>query len=99
MSEPYELTVWSEIAGSDDDNVDVFVRLPDGRGFSFTVFTLRNIERLMMTEYEDDLAFVSPGMMIVRRMDEECIRAAVDKTLKYGIIEQIGVENRSEPLS
>lgn len=85
-----ELHLYSELSGSEDDNVDFAVELLDGRIYSFTAYTPRNIARLMEEVYPHDLQWVECGNVIVKRIDESCLRAAVEKCLHLGI-EKFGV--------
>lgn len=66
--------------GHEDNNIDVRAVLASGRTIIFTVFTPRNILRLMNDD-PDAKSFVCPGMLIVRRIDEDCLRDAVESWL------------------
>ena len=80
------LTFYCQVEEPEDDNIDLGVRLKDGRSFGFTVFSLRNLQRLM----EGELSFVSPGMLVVSRLTDEAILHAVRSAVALGI-EQFGV--------
>ena len=79
-----------ELSGSDDDNADFAVRLTDGRVFSFTAQTPQNILHMMNTSYTETLEWIHEGDIIVRRIDEECIRVTIEKCLQLGI-ERFGI--------
>ena len=84
------VTIVCDAVDPADDNLDVHAYLRDGRVLAFTVFTLRNIERLMST---DHLAwFVSPGMLIVDRLTDEAILGAVRDGVSLGL----GVTQRED---
>ncbi|HEY6173796.1 MAG TPA: hypothetical protein VIX73_05095 [Kofleriaceae bacterium] len=84
-----EIRVIGDAEAPDDDNLDVFVELNDGRCFSFTVFTPANVIRHM----QGRLSFVSPGMLIVHRITDEAIIEAVLDAYQLGI-QQFGVLQR-----
>lgn len=78
------VTIFGDVVDPADDNVDVHARLREGRVVAFTVFTLRNIERLMNAE--DHVAwFVSPGMLIVDRLSDDAILGAVRDGVSLGL--------------
>ena len=61
-----------------NDNADVEVTLTDGRSYSFLVATPTNLPRLMSNEGLD--YFVSfPPPVIVQKIDEQCLRRAVEE--------------------
>ena len=83
-----KVTMVSEL-GPTDDNIDVWAEMWDGRTFSFTVFTIKSLERLI----EHSLSFVSPGMLMVRELTEESILEALVEAERLGI-EGFGVLQR-----
>jgi len=83
------LRVVGDIADPVDDNIDLLVELKDGRRFSFTVFTLSNLERLL----QGRLSFVTPGLLIVRRLTDESLIDAVGDAIEQGI-EGFGIAQR-----
>ncbi|MBV9468625.1 MAG: hypothetical protein JO316_00020 [Abitibacteriaceae bacterium] len=93
MSSIKNIQYYSELSGSADDSIDLAVELTDGRIFLFVAITPQHILTMMATNYKDDLEWVEQGMLIVRRIDEECINAALEKCLSYGI-ELFGVEQK-----
>lgn len=73
-----------------DCNVDIIIRLEDGRAFSATIFTVENIANIMARhaktgESAGGLYFWTSDMIIVRRLDRVSIEQAV-----RGIIEDDG---------
>jgi hypothetical protein len=83
------LHVIGDIADPQDGNIDLLVELEDGRAFTFTAFTPANLARLL----GDRLSFVSPGLLVVRCLSDEALRAAVADAVVQGI-EQFGVLQR-----
>lgn len=83
------LTLFCEAADIEDDNIDVSVRLKEGRCFGFTVFTLRNLQRQM----EGRLSFVTPGLLVVSRLTDEALLDAVLCAASLGI-EHFGILQR-----
>jgi hypothetical protein len=72
-----------------NDNVDVEVRLPDGRRFSATFFTLGNLRWLFEKnsrtgECAGGLYFNCPDMVVVRCMNEETIFRTIDHLMETG---------------
>jgi hypothetical protein len=59
----------------ENDNVDVHVRLDDGRVFSFVVATPNNISWVMANEGID--YFFGTPPLFVRILNEECVEKAV----------------------
>jgi hypothetical protein len=77
------VTIIGDAVDPADDNLDVHAHLRKGRVIGFTVFTLRNIERLMSA---DQLAwFVSPGMLIVYRLTDDAIVGAIRDGVSLGL--------------
>ena len=83
-----QVTLVSEL-GPSDDNIDVWTEMRDGRRFSFTVFSIKSIERLIGSS----LSFVSPGMLVVRELSEASILEALVEAERLGI-ERFGVLQR-----
>jgi hypothetical protein len=78
----------------DDDNVDVEVRLDDGRRWGATFFTLRNIKTLLSRyEFTGDcrrgLYLTVPYMVIVRELTHESIIASVEDLKAENQLEQV----------
>lgn len=85
-----KVTYYGVVSESSDDNIDISVELNDGQSFNFTVYTAQNIVSLMDTQYSESLEWVCEGMIIVRRIDETCILAALQKCIEIGI-EKFGI--------
>lgn len=70
-----------------EGNADVFMRMKNGQSYSFTAFTPDNAKSFMLAENEN--AFVSPGLILVRQLSLEAILDALDACLdfqnEYGI--------------
>jgi hypothetical protein len=64
----------------DGENDDFFVLLKDGRLYSFTAFTTKNIEEIM--ERDNLKSFISPGLIIVKTVDIDSIMEGIDECLK-----------------
>lgn len=64
-----------EDVNPENDNIDVHLRLPDGRLFSFLVMTPSNISRCMDNEGLDYYFGTPP--LFVRRLNPECIEKAI----------------------
>ena len=84
------VTILGDTVDPADDNVDVHARLRNGRVIGFTVFTLRNIERLMSADHLP--WFVSPGMLMVYRLTDDAIVGAVRDGVSLGL----GVAQRDD---
>ena len=82
----------SEIRDADDDNVDVLIDLEDGRLFSATFFTIKNLLTLMKA-YRDTGecaggAYVwAKDMIVVESISKEAIRQVVADLIESGEIE------------
>jgi hypothetical protein len=77
--------VWDPI----EDNVDVEVRLADGRRFGATFFTLRNVERLFAKnratgECSGGLYLWATNMIIVRELSIEAMKTIVRDLMSNG---------------
>ena len=73
----------------EDDNVDVEVRFPDGRRFAATVFSLRNLDALMLRwsksgECGFGKYFWAARPIIVRKLTVEVIRELVEYLYRDG---------------
>ena len=88
-----QITLVTEPADRQNDNIDVWVHLKDGRHFSFTVFTIRNLQMLLAR----DPTFASPGMLIVAELSDSLIIKAIRAAWASGI-EKFGVL-QTPPLS
>ena len=64
-----------EDADPDDDNIDVHVRLSDGRIYSFLIATPKNIYRCMANE-GIDYYFGTPPLF-VSSLTRECVERAI----------------------
>lgn len=71
--------------GTDDGNVDVRAVFSSEREVIFTAFTPKNILRLLHESLLDAKSFLVPNMLIVRRIDEECLRDAVQHWMDAGM--------------
>src|SRR5512142_46225 len=69
-------------------NSDIWVELKNGQTYGFTVFTVRNIDKLM--SQQASLSFVSPGMLIVKIVSDEAIIEAVTQAEELNI-ERFGI--------
>lgn len=81
------VVIYGDVTDVDDDNLDVHAHLRDGRVLGFTAFTVRNVERALA----DEPWLASPGMVIVRRLDEAAIVGAV----LAGVAADLGVPQRA----
>ena len=80
------------IVESDDDNVDVRIEVDDGRVFAATFFTIRNLATLMARhrrsgECAGGRYFWAVDMIVVERIDEATLRAAVADMISDGSLE------------
>jgi hypothetical protein len=76
----------------EDSNSDVTVTFEDGRTFVGTFFTLTNVGSLLEKwaksgEYAAGAYFWAVNAVIVRRLDEETIRTAVEDLIRTGTLE------------
>lgn len=76
-----DITLVTDPVDRQNDNIDVWVHLKDGRHFSFTIFTIRNLQTLL----EKDPTFASPGMLIVSELSDMLIIRALQRVLSDGI--------------
>jgi hypothetical protein len=82
----------SEISPSIDDNIDVLINLEDGRLFSATFFTLKNLHTLMQ-KYRNSGecargAYVwAKDMIVVDFISKETIQVVVSDLIESGEIE------------
>ena len=89
----YELIVYDDENGinSTDDNVDVEVRLDNGKFYTATFFTLENV-RSLLTRYKstgecaNGLYLWTVDMIIVENLSKETIRKTVDDLIESGEI-------------
>lgn len=79
-----------------NDNADVHVELSDGRIYAFLVATPSNLSALMLKEGTDHFVTFPPPV-IVHRIDETCIRNAMEELFaetsaaslaRYGVLQQ-----------
>ena len=82
----------SDLSGSDDDNVDFFVEI-DGLCYSFVAFTPKNILKMFDTTYSNEKDWVVDGLVVVKKISEECIHSAVNVVVakgidRYGVLQQ-----------
>lgn len=86
----YRIEIFREApVDPEDDNVDVYVHFEDGRSYIATFFTLRNIQNLMEKdrrtgENDGGAHFWATDMVIVRRLDPETVRLAVEDIIAHG---------------
>lgn len=64
-----------------DGNLDLLIRLSDGREYSFTAFTPRNAQEVM--EKEKWKSLISPGLLIVLALNKACILDAIEHCLRH----------------
>jgi hypothetical protein len=82
----------SEIRDADDDNVDVLIDLEDGRLFSATFFTIKNLLTLMKAygdtgECAGGTYVWAKDMIVVESISKEAIRQVVADLIESGEIE------------
>ncbi|MEE8296022.1 MAG: hypothetical protein V3R64_09955 [Sphingomonadales bacterium] len=83
----FEIIHGLEDVDPDDDNIDLVVTLSDGRRFSASVFTMKNIEKLMKKDAETGEAlhgkyFFCPDMLIVKNLTHKNIQDTLDDLAK-----------------
>ena len=68
-----------------NDNIDVCLRLEDGREYTFVVATPDNLKYLMK---KDQVPFLRPGLpfLIVEEISEENIRQLVEELIKEDLV-------------
>jgi hypothetical protein len=64
-----------------DDNIDAHLVLADGRVYVATLYTIANIQSLMVQD--DLLFFLATDMVIVKDLKKSTIRAALEETLRW----------------
>lgn len=77
------------IANPLDDNIDIEVKMADGRRFVATFFTIQNIVTIMRRyevtgECKNGLYFWASDMVILRELTEHSIRATVQDLVDSG---------------
>ena len=93
-AEPYVVEILDHDRVTEvNDNVDVFVYLPDGRKYVATFFTLSNIKTIMehhraSGESAGGKYFWAADMVIVERLDRVTIETAVADLMKSGDFEK-----------
>jgi hypothetical protein len=80
---------------TEDDNVDVRIELADGRAYSVTLFTVRNLETLMARwgttgECAHGLYVWEKNMIVVQAISQAVIRRVAQDLVETGDIEKIG---------
>jgi hypothetical protein len=80
---------------------DAFVRFEDGSSYAVTVFTLDGIAQIMKdkertTEFARGAYFWCSDLLILRTLDEEHLRAAVEDSLADGSFESIFTRCRDQ---
>lgn len=91
--------------GGDDltgKSCDAFVRFDDGSLYAVTLFTLEGIALIMeakrgTSEFAGGAYFWCSDQLILRKLDEQHLRAAVEDSLAYGSFESIFVRSRDKP--
>jgi len=83
-----------------DDNVDVEIKMDDGRVYSATFFTMENIKRLLQDyqtsgECANGTYIWAADMIIVNRLTEKVIRESIDGLIKENEITQACTKIRS----
>lgn len=89
----FELTIFSNIKDIDvlNDNVDVEIKLNNGRKFIATFFTIENIKSLLhhyqkTGECANGLYIWATDMIIVDRLTEDVIRKSIVDLINNGEI-------------
>jgi len=87
-----------------DDNVDVEVRFCDGRLYTATFFTLKNLESLFKKnettgECVGGLYFWATEMIIVKRLDLDVMNTTVSNLLRDDEFEAIFTRVQNEGLA
>lgn len=77
-----------EVEDRFNDNLDIFVSLRNGKTYSFTVFTVSNLVKLM--NQNEEKSFVCPDFLIVRELSLDCILDGISTCLELGI-ERFGI--------
>ena len=71
-----------------DDNIDVFMELPDGKQYTFVVATPQNLQQLIQINKKPYLEPGSP-LLFVDKLTEENIRLLFDELVKNPILLRI----------
>jgi len=84
--------VGGTIVESDDDNVDLWIELEDGRVFTATLFTIKNISTLMRRwresgECASGAYFWATDMIVVESISEEVIERTISDLIASRTIE------------
>jgi hypothetical protein len=72
-------------------NFDFAVRLREGRSYTFVASIPEFIREYMERENED--SFLSPGLVIVRHINERSVIDAVERWLELGLDSRLGLEH------
>lgn len=85
------MNLWiGEIVGTArDGNADVLATLEDGRAFAFTAFTPEALRRAM--EEENSGSFVCEDLMVLREINEQNVREAIEEMSALASLDRFGV--------
>lgn len=90
----FRIEILHEINDVFDDNVDVYVILPNNEKYVATFFTLKNIATIMSRhrksgESSSGTYFWSSDMIIVQSLNEADIKATIEDLLETDYLESV----------
>lgn len=93
LRDGYKVIIIDQVEYIDDDNIDVEVRFPDQTRYSATMFTLKNIQKLMTKNQQTGECnygqyFWCSDIFIIRDLREETILEAIQSFLDEGKFKQ-----------
>lgn len=85
-----EVIFINEVEDPEKDVIDVIVELSDGASYAFTVHTPQIIAELMDKEKDD--FFYCSDLLVVRKINEDNIRKAVEDMIDNDCLDRIGIK-------
>lgn len=99
MSEVYKIKFPAGYEGThiEDGNIDINIILETGEVFFGTLFTIKNIQRLMKKE-EFNLYFWSTDMVILKDLELTTIHQTIDSIIEEEMLSTIFCKIKSAPV-
>jgi hypothetical protein len=90
----YELIGNPNDINIDNDNIDIYVTLENGKKYFATLFTIKNIEEIMKRheqsgESANGIYFWSANMCIVKSLDDDTINRSIQNMISDGVFHEI----------
>ncbi len=85
---PIQEIEWDE-ASVPDSGTRLILRLVDGRRYRFTAFSISSIAQEL--HKQSRLSFVEDGLLVLKVLDKDSIRTALEKLVEGGQLDRVGV--------